>query len=73
MLNIKSLCHTIQTLLTRPNFLPRHTDMIKLDAPNSDTQKYNICVDRNTRKFRIPIILLLTSLLKAKHISEMEI
>ena len=49
--------------------------MIKTRCPKfySDTQKYYICVDRYTSKFKNPIIISLTSLLKAKYISEMEI
>ena len=49
--------------------------MIKSKCPefHSDTQKYYICVDKNTSIFKDPIILSFTSLLKAKHISEMEI
>ena len=50
--NMKSLCHMIQTLWTRSNVLPRHTDMIITRCPefHSDTQKHYICVDRNTSK-----------------------
>ena len=49
--------------------------MIKLDAPefHSDTQKYYICVDKNTSRFKNRIIISFTSFLKAKHKSEMEI
>ena len=49
--------------------------MIKTRCPEfySDTQKYYICVDQNTSIFKNPIIISFTSLLKAKHLSEMEI
>ena len=55
--------------------LSRHTDMIKTRCPefHDDTEKYYICVDRNTSKSKNPIIISFTSLLKAKHISEKEI
>ena len=55
-------------------FWPRHTDMIKARCPlfHCDTQKYYICVEWNTSKFKNPIIISFTTLSKAKDISEME-